>query len=157
MGKTLMKQKRFQKLMKILKKIKHVKRPVKAVRKPLKNSKANNDIKGKSENFRVVNDDGSIKWGYRTPSGLFQEETIGADCVTRGVYGYTDPSGVERKYKYTRGNKCNSQRPKVSERRVDRGGGYVGARGPRGHGYYDYREQRFIMEDGRRVSVRVNN
>ena len=75
-SKTLMKQKRFQKLMKILKKIKHVKRPVKAVRKPLKNSKEYNEIKGKSENFRVVNDDGSIKWGYRTPSGLFQVRDI---------------------------------------------------------------------------------
>ena len=87
-SKTLMKQKRFQKLMKILKKIKHVKRPVKAVRKPLK-SKANNDIKGKSENFRVVNEDGSIKWGYRTPSGLFQVRILSSGlphCLDVGVF-----------------------------------------------------------------------
>ena len=42
----------------------------------------------------------------------------------------------------------------MSNRRVDHGGGYVGARGPRGHGHYDYRENKFIMEDGRWARVR---
>ena len=75
-SKTLMKQKRFQKLMKILKKIKHVRRPVKAMKKPMKNSKVQDKFKGKSKNYRIVNEDGSIKWGYRTPSGLFQVKNI---------------------------------------------------------------------------------
>ena len=71
-SKTLMKQKRFQKLMKILKKIRHVRKPVKSMKQPINKSKAKNEIEGKSENYRIVNEDGSIKWGYRTPSGLFQ-------------------------------------------------------------------------------------
>ena len=75
-SKTLMKQKRFQKLMKILKKIKHVRRPVKSMKHPINNSEAQNEIEGKSENYRIVNEDGSIKWGYRTPSGLFQVNHI---------------------------------------------------------------------------------
>ena len=76
-SKTLMKQKRFQKLMKILKKIKHVRRrPVKSMKHPINNSEAQNEIEGKSENYRIVSDDGSIKWGYRTPSGLFQVNHI---------------------------------------------------------------------------------
>ena len=75
-SKTLMKQKRFQKLMKILKKIKHVRRPVKSMKPPINNSEAQNEIEGKSENYRIVNEDGSIKWGYRTPSGLFQVNHI---------------------------------------------------------------------------------
>ena len=75
-SKTLMKQKRFQKLMKILKKIKHVRRPVKAMKKPMKDSNVQDKFKGNSKNYRIVNEDGSIKWGYRTPSGLFQVKNI---------------------------------------------------------------------------------
>ena len=78
---TLMKQKRFQKLMKILKKIKNVRRPVKAVKKPIKKLKVQDKIKGNSKNYRIVNEDGSIKWGYRTPSGLFQVRNIQEHCV----------------------------------------------------------------------------
>ena len=52
-----------------------------------------------------------------------------------------------------RGHKI-SQKPQVSSRRADHDGGYVGARGPQGHGYYDYRQQKFIMEDGRWARVK---
>ena len=105
-----------------------------------------------------------------TRGGSWKNENKGKQpiIIITGVYGYTDPSGVDRKYKYTRGNKCGvkvrtclkerghsiSQKPQVSSRRADHGGGYVGARGPQGHGYYDYREQKFIMEDGRWARVK---
>ena len=36
------------------------------------------------DNYRTYNDDGSITWGYKSADGSFKEETIGADCVTRG-------------------------------------------------------------------------
>ena len=39
-----------------------------------------------------------------------------------------------------------------SNRRVDAAQGEkykYGARGPNGHGYYDYKENKFIMSDGR--------
>ena len=65
--KTIVKQARFQKLMKILKKIRHKRRfPIKS---PLKEI---NNKEDKSKNYRIVNPDGSIEWGYRTTSGLFK-------------------------------------------------------------------------------------
>ncbi len=36
------------------------------------------------DRYRVENDDGSITWGYKAADGSFKEETIGADCITRG-------------------------------------------------------------------------
>ena len=35
-----------------------------------------------------------------------REETRGADCITRGKYGYIDPEGVKREYTYTSGLHC---------------------------------------------------
>lgn len=49
------------------------------------------------------NDDGSITWGYENEDGTFKEETLGADCVVRGKYGYIDPEGNKREYEYQTG------------------------------------------------------
>lgn len=37
--------------------------------------------------YREENPDGSITWGFENDDGSFKEETIGVDCITRGVYG----------------------------------------------------------------------
>jgi hypothetical protein len=39
---------------------------------------------GVVDRYRTENDDGSITWGYKSADGSFKEETIGADCITRG-------------------------------------------------------------------------
>lgn len=49
------------------------------------------------------NDDGSMTWGYENEDGTFKEETLGADCVVRGKYGYIDPDGNKREYEYQTG------------------------------------------------------
>ena len=36
------------------------------------------------DSYRVRHDDGSLTWGYKSADGSFKEETIGADCITRG-------------------------------------------------------------------------
>lgn len=56
--------------------------------------------------FRTDNEDGSITWGFENDDGTFKEETLGADCITRGKYGYIDPDGVKRQYNYETGSKC---------------------------------------------------
>ncbi len=38
------------------------------------------------DSYRTQNDDGSLTWGYKSADGSFKEETIGADCVTRGRF-----------------------------------------------------------------------
>ena len=66
--------------MKILKKIKHKRRhPVKTSKKPM------SPKEDKSKNYRIVNPDGSIKWGYHTSSGLFKvgfDHRISFFCIT---------------------------------------------------------------------------
>jgi len=57
--------------------------------------------------FMRQNEDGSITWGYENEDGSFKEETLGADCVVRGKYGYVDPDGVKREYEYQSGNPCD--------------------------------------------------
>ncbi|KAK5650328.1 hypothetical protein RI129_001357 [Pyrocoelia pectoralis] len=57
--------------------------------------------------YRNDNEDGSITWGYENEDGTFKEETIGADCIIRGKYGYIDPEGTRREYTYETGNKCD--------------------------------------------------
>lgn len=37
--------------------------------------------------YREENPDGSIVWGFENDDGSFKEETIGIDCITRGIYG----------------------------------------------------------------------
>lgn len=46
--------------------------------------------------YRNDNEDGSITWGFENDDGTFKEETLGADCIIRGKYGYVDPDGVKR-------------------------------------------------------------
>lgn len=57
--------------------------------------------------YMKQNDDGSITWGYENEDGTFKEETLGADCVVRGKYGYIDPEGSKREYEYQTGNPCD--------------------------------------------------
>lgn len=57
--------------------------------------------------FRTDNEDGSITWGFENEDGTFKEETIGADCIIRGKYGYIDPDNVRREYSYETGAKCD--------------------------------------------------
>lgn len=37
--------------------------------------------------YREENPDGTIVWGFENDDGSFKEETIGIDCITRGIYG----------------------------------------------------------------------
>lgn len=46
--------------------------------------------------YREENPNGSITWGFENDDGSFKEETIGIDCITRGIYGYIDPDGEKR-------------------------------------------------------------
>lgn len=57
--------------------------------------------------YREENPDGSITWGFENDDGSFKEETIGIDCITRGIYGYIDPDGEKREYKYETGILCD--------------------------------------------------
>ena len=59
------------------------------------------------ERYSHKNDDGSFTFGYVGADGSFREETRGADCITRGKYGYIDPDGVKREYTYTSGLPCD--------------------------------------------------
>ena len=58
------------------------------------------------ERYSHKNEDGSFTFGYVGADGSFREETRGADCITRGKYGYIDPDGVKREYIYTSGLFC---------------------------------------------------
>merc|ERR1719431_588187 len=109
-----------------------------------KNSKV-----GTVKNYRYKNEDGSITWGYHNDDGSFKEETIGVDCITHGRYGYTDTYGEQREYSYSSGVRCDpdTRKVKVSD---------PGTHGTNGHGYYDYTQNKFVMPDGRRVRVVVN-
>lgn len=61
--------------------------------------------------YRTDNEDGSITWGFENDDGTFKEETLGADCIVRGKYGYVDPDGVRREYSYETGSKCEEEEP----------------------------------------------
>lgn len=61
--------------------------------------------------YRTDNEDGSITWGFENDDGTFKEETLGADCIVRGKYGYVDPDGVRREYTYETGSKCEEEEP----------------------------------------------
>lgn len=65
--------------------------------------------------YRTDNEDGSITWGFENDDGTFKEENLGSDCITRGKYGYIDPDGVRREYKYETGNKCPGGREQLPE------------------------------------------
>jgi len=38
---------------------------------------------------------------------MLQEESIGIDCITKGKYGYIDPTGEVREYSYSSGVRCD--------------------------------------------------
>ncbi|XP_060526517.1 translation initiation factor IF-2 isoform X1 [Cylas formicarius] len=57
--------------------------------------------------YRTDNEDGSITWGFELTDGTFKEETLGADCIIRGRYGYVDPDNVKREYSYESGLPCD--------------------------------------------------
>jgi len=61
------------------------------------------------ERYSHSNEDGSFTFGYVGADGAFREETRGADCITRGKYGYIDPDGVKREYTYTSGLPCDNE------------------------------------------------
>ena len=63
---TVMKNKRYQMLMKILKKMKSNRTP-----KSIRSHSKRNEI-GKIERYRYVTETGDIQWGYKTASGTFQ-------------------------------------------------------------------------------------
>ncbi|ODN00658.1 hypothetical protein Ocin01_06024 [Orchesella cincta] len=65
--------------------------------------------------YMKQNDDGSITWGYENEDGTFKEETLGADCVVRGKYGYVDPEGNKREYEYQTGNPCDPNKKDQEE------------------------------------------
>lgn len=70
--------------------------------------------------FRTDNEDGSITWGFENDDGTFKEETLGADCIIRGKYGYVDPDGVKREFSYETGNKCDEPDPEEEEELLPR-------------------------------------
>jgi len=65
--------------------------------------------------YMKQNDDGSVTWGYENEDGTFKEETLGADCVVRGKYGYVDPDGNKREYEYQTGNPCDPNKKDQEE------------------------------------------
>lgn len=65
--------------------------------------------------YREEHPDGSITWGYENDDGSFKEETIGIDCITRGIYGYIDPDGEKREYKYETGILCDPDKRNQDE------------------------------------------
>ncbi|KAF7268244.1 uncharacterized protein LOC143196668 [Rhynchophorus ferrugineus] len=65
--------------------------------------------------YRTDNEDGSITWGFENDDGTFKEETLGADCIIRGKYGYVDPDGVKREFTYETGNKCDEPEEEEQE------------------------------------------
>merc|ERR1711874_94401 len=107
---------------------------------------------GTLDRYKYKNEDGSITWGYENDDGAYKEETIGMDCITHGRYGYIDPNGEQREYTYTTGVRCDPDTRKVNQSATD----LSGWRGPNGQGYYDYSLNKFVMPDGRRVTVVVN-
>jgi len=107
-------------------------------------------VVGTLDRYRFENADGSITWGYKNEDGSFKEETIGVDCITHGKYGYVDPTGESREYSYTSGIRCDPNTRKVKT--------VQGSSQPVGQsqGYYDYSRNKFVLPNGRRVTVRVN-
>ena len=78
---TISQHTRMQKLMKILKIMKQ-KRLKKPIKKTVKQKKVDLVSGAENKRFRIVNDDGSIKWGYTTTSGTFQ---VNIDQVWKSI------------------------------------------------------------------------
>ncbi|XP_040583632.1 uncharacterized protein [Lepeophtheirus salmonis] len=96
------------------------------------------------ERYSFEEEDGSLTWGYKTSDGSFKEETRGVDCITRGRYGYIDDSGEVREYNYESGAPCQQEKNSL------------GSLESKGVGYFDYNDNRFVLPDGRRVKVQIN-
>ncbi len=65
-------------------------------------------------------------------------------------YGYVDADGEVREYKYTSGIPCDgSERTRQPSRQPDTT--------TRKTGYYDYGSNRFVLPDGRKVKVVIND
>lgn len=113
------------------------------------------------DSYRVRHDDGSYTWGYKSGDGSFKEETIGADCITRGRYGYVDPFGEIQEFNYKSGVSCD---PTVvaaaATARAEAAVRAPAAPAPTTRaakaGYYDYNSKRFVLPDGRKVTLVVN-
>jgi len=101
------------------------------------------------ERYKYENEDGSITWGYQNDDGTFKEETIGTDCITHGKYGYIDSNGEKREYSYSSGVRCDPDTRKVKVNSS-------GDRDLNGKGYFDYGANKFVLPNGRRVTVVVN-
>lgn len=100
--------------------------------------------------YRDDNPDGSITWGFENDDGTFKEETIGADCVTRGRYGYVDPEGMKREYSYQSGQPCDKNRSPESA------GGQQQqeqAQASDTRGYVDYTKNQYVMANGQTISL----
>ncbi|CAO1417559.1 unnamed protein product [Diamesa tonsa] len=70
--------------------------------------------------WREENPDGTIVWGFENDDGSFKEETIGIDCITRGIYGYLDiTTGEKREYKYETGILCDPDKRDEEEEEED--------------------------------------
>ncbi|XP_060526518.1 uncharacterized protein LOC132702104 isoform X2 [Cylas formicarius] len=67
------------------------------------------------DKYRNDNEDGSITWGFELTDGTFKEETLGADCIIRGKYGYVDPEGVKREFSYETGAPCEEEEEEEEE------------------------------------------
>jgi len=113
------------------------------------------------ERYSFENDDGSLTWGYENADGSFKEETIGTDCVTQGSYGYVDDSGEVREYTYESGIQCDpltkqplftpAQQASRSSQQAQEPVSVA-----RSVGHFDYRTNRFVKPNGRRLKVVVN-
>jgi len=115
-----------------------------------------------SDKYTTFNDDGSVTWGYQSEDGSFKEETVGIDCITRGRYGYVDPDGQIREFTYESGLPCdpltkeplNQPAPKTSQSQSQ----LQAQADPRATtGYFDYNQNKFVLPNGKRVTVVVNN
>jgi len=61
--------------------------------------------------YAYFDEAGNYIFGYEAEDGSFKEEIRGLDCIVNGKYGYVDPSGIRREFKYTSGNKCDPNDP----------------------------------------------
>ena len=107
--------------------------------------------------YRDDNPDGSITWGFENDDGTFKEETIGADCVTRGKYGYVDPEGVKREYSYQSGLPCDKNRVPLQQQQqtsaAQRSSAVQVAQVSDRYGYIDYTKNQYVMANGQTIAL----
>eukprot|EP00095_Tigriopus_kingsejongensis_P009363 maker-scaffold1108_size62262-snap-gene-0.11 protein:Tk09363 transcript:maker-scaffold1108_size62262-snap-gene-0.11-mRNA-1 annotation:"mediator of rna polymerase ii transcription subunit 15-like" len=118
------------------------------VTKPTQSSVSGSQVRI-TDRYRVENGDGSLTWGYKSADGSFKEETIGSDCITRGRYGYIDPQGKIREFTYENGIPCDPNTREVFNPRASKSS----SRKAKKRGYFDYNTNKFVLPDGRRVTL----